>query len=78
MHAEFDKTSAEYFRLSVESVARMRKRGRISLNLALSYFFNHDSAFRRAARKGVYDDIKDCLRIILYPIVVARRKLRSM
>ena len=77
MNAEFDKISAEHFNSSLVRVSRMRQLWRVSFGMAFPYLLHKDYMLRRAARLVVYDRIKDCLRIPLYPIVIVRRRIRS-
>ena len=77
MYAEFDKISAMHFDLSLAHVSKMRKLCRVSFGMAFPYLLHKDYMLRRAARLAVCDRIKDCLRIPLYPIVIAKRIIRK-
>jgi hypothetical protein len=77
MSAEFDKIVAANFRISEAHAAKMRRRGYISIRLAQPYFPHKDMALRNAAWNTIYENIKGYLKIVLYPIVIARRRIRN-
>lgn len=74
---EYANIVATHFRISEVRAAKMCRRGYISIRLAWPYFSHKDAAFRTAAWNTIYESIKDCLRVVLYPIVIARRRIRA-
>lgn len=68
---------ARQFALSLQQSRKMHAQDRVSIDVALTYFFHADYAFRYAARIAVRAYIKDWMRIALYPLVILRRKIRD-